>query len=62
MKAIYFMLTLLLQKPSKNSKAEDHLKVLERRLKLRGKRDINKLVNKSNTMQRRLPIYLNPKS
>ena len=62
MKAIYFMLTLLLQKPSKNSKAEDHLKALERRLKLRGKRDINKLVNKSNTMQRRLPIYLNTKS
>ena len=63
MEIIHFMLTLLLQKPSKNSKAKDHLKALERRMKLsKKKRDINKLVNESNTMQRRLPFYLNPDS
>ena len=62
MKAIYFMLTLLIQNPSKNSKAKDHLKGLQRRLKIWGKGYISKLVNKSNTMQRRLPFHLNPKS
>ena len=57
------MLTLLIQKTSKNSKAKDHLKALERRMKLSKKKgDINKLVNGSNTMQRRLPFYLNPNS
>ena len=55
------MLTLLLQKPSKNSKAKDYLKALQRRLKLWGKGNIKKIVNESNTMQRRLPFYLNPK-
>ena len=63
MKIIHFMLTLLIQKTSKNSKAKDHLKALERRMKLSKKKgDINKLVNGSNTMQRRLPFYLNPNS
>lgn len=51
-------LTLLLQKPSKKSKAKNHLKALERRLKLWGKENINKLVNESNTMQGR-PLYTN---
>ena len=54
MKAIHFMLSLLLKNPSKNSKAKDHLKALARRLKLCGKGDMNKLVNESNSMQGRL--------
>ena len=33
MKAIHFMITLLLQNPSKYSNAEDHLKALEKRIK-----------------------------
>ena len=54
MKAIHFMLSLLLKNPSKNWKAKDHLKALARRLKLCGKGDMNKLVNESNSMQGRL--------
>ena len=34
LKAVHFMPTLLLQKPSKSSEAEDHLQALERRIKL----------------------------
>ena len=34
LKAIHFMPPLLLQKPSKTLKAKDHLKALERRLRL----------------------------
>ena len=40
MKIIHFMLTLLIQKPSKNSKAKDHLKALERRMKLSKKKGV----------------------
>ena len=34
------MLTLLIQKTSKNSKAKDHLKALERRMKLSKKKGV----------------------
>ena len=33
MKAIHFMITLLLENPSKYSHAKDHLKTLENRIK-----------------------------
>lgn len=41
--AINFMLTLLLQKPSKTSKAKNHLKKIERGLKLWGKGYVKEL-------------------
>ena len=60
MKAIRFMITLLLKNPSKYSNANDHLKALEKRIRLWGKVYTNKLVNECNTMQGRLTFYLNP--
>ena len=55
LKAIYVMPTLFLQKPSKTSKAKDHLKALERRLRLWEEGNITKLVNESKTIKDRLP-------
>ena len=49
------MLALLLQKPSKASKTKDHVKALERKLRLWEEQNITKLVNKSKTIQERLP-------
>ena len=54
------MITLLLKNPSKYSNANDHLKALEKRIRLWGKVYTNKLVNECNTMQGRLTFYLNP--
>ena len=55
LKAIHVMPALLLQKPSKASKAKDHLKALERRLRLWEEGNITELVNESKTIQERLP-------
>ena len=59
MKAIHFIESLLLQKPSQKLKVKDRLKALERKLKQKtekwGKSDISKLFKESNTMQGRLP-------
>ena len=54
MKAIHVMPALLLRKPSKTSKANHHLKVLERRLRLWEEGNITELVNDSKTVQERL--------
>ena len=48
------MPAILLQKPSKTSKAKDHLKALERRLILWEEGTITELVNESKTIQDRL--------
>ena len=44
LKAIHVMLALLLQKPSQTSKAKDHLKALERRLRSWEEGNITELV------------------
>ena len=54
LKAIHVMLALLLQNPSRKSKARDHLIALERRLKLWSERSINKLLDESKEIQERL--------
>ena len=43
LKALHAMAALLLQKPSKNSKSKDHLKLLERRFEIWKEGNINKL-------------------
>ena len=55
MKAIHIMPALLLQKPSKNSKAKDHVRALERRFALWQKGEIEALVREAETLQSRLP-------
>ena len=55
LKAIHVMPVLLLQKPSKTSKAKDHLKASERRLRLWEEGNITELVNENKTIQDRLP-------
>ena len=45
------MPALLLQKPSKTSKTKDHLKALERRLRLWEEGNITELVNESIIIQ-----------
>ena len=55
LKAIHVMPVLLLQKPSKTSKAKDHLKVLERRLRLWEEGNITELMIESKTIQEILP-------
>ena len=45
------MPALLLQKPSKASKAKDHLKALERRLRVWEEENIIELVNEGKTIQ-----------
>ena len=55
MKAIHIMPSLLLQKPSKSSKAKDHVRNLERRLLAWQKGDIRALFDEASTIQARLP-------
>ena len=55
MKAISIMPALLLQKPSKNSKAKDHTKALERRLKIWKRGDFSDLFDEAKVIQSRLP-------
>ena len=54
LKAIHAMPALLLQKPSKSSKAKDHLQALERRIKLWDEGDIEGLLYEGMTIQQRL--------
>ena len=56
LKAIHAMPALLLQKPSRKTKARNHLIALEKRLKLWGERNINELLDESKEIQERLPI------
>ena len=53
-KAIHIMPSLLLQKPSKTSKAKDHTKAFERRMELWWNGDINALVFEAETIQNRM--------
>ena len=53
-KAIHIMPALLLQKPSKNSKAKDHVTALQRRLTLWHEGKINELRNEAYAIQQRL--------
>jgi len=55
------MASLLLQKPSKTSKAKDYVNALERRLQLWKERQINELIREGETIQRQLPNTLAPK-
>ena len=55
LKAIHVMPALLLQKASKTSKAKDHLKALERRIRLWEEGNITEIVKESKTIQERLP-------
>ena len=54
LKAIHAMPALLLQKPSKSSKAKDHLQALERRMKLWDEGDVEGLLYEGMTIQQRL--------
>ena len=54
MKAVMIMPSLPLQKPSKESKSNDHLKALERRMKLWQSGDLLGLLQDSLTIQRNL--------
>ena len=60
LKAIHVMPALLLQKPSRKSKARDYLIALERRLKLWGEGNINELLDESKENQERLPSTNTP--
>ena len=60
LKAIHVMPALLLQKPSKTSKAKDHLRALERRIRLWEEGNIIELVNESKAIQERLPSNNTP--
>ena len=51
LKAINSIPSLLLQKPSKTSKAKDHLKVMERRIDLWIKGKIDELLFEGETIQ-----------
>ena len=51
-KAIMIMLNLLLQKPSKNSKSKDHLKVIERRIELWTLEGLLDLLEEDETIQK----------
>ena len=53
-KAIMIMRNLILQKPSKNSKAKDHLKTLERRLESWISGDLLALLKEAETIQKSL--------
>ena len=55
LKAIHIISALLLQKPSKTPKGKDHLKALERRLRLWEEGNTTELVNESKTIPERLP-------
>ena len=55
LKSIHVMSALLLQKPSKNSKAKDHVVALERRLKFSENGNITGLGKEGESIQERLP-------
>ena len=55
-KAIMIMSSLLLQKPSKNSKSKDHLKLLERCIKLWTSGDLLDLLKEAKIIQKELRI------
>ena len=50
-KAIHIMPSLFLQKPSRTSKAKDHLKALERRIDLWSNGNIDELLFEDETIQ-----------
>ena len=54
LKVYHVLPSLFLQKPSKNSKARDHLRCLERRLESWNNGDIPSLVTEAQTIQNRL--------
>ena len=54
MKAVMIMPSLLLQKPSKESKTKDHLKALARRMELWQSDDLLELLQESLTIRRNL--------
>ena len=54
LRAVHVMPALLLQKPSKSSKAKDHLQVLERLIRLWDEGDIEGLLYEGMTIQQRL--------
>ena len=56
------MPSLLLQKPSKISKAKDHLKALERRIDLWSNGNIDDILFEGETIQSRLHHNSTPKS
>ena len=60
-KAIHIMPSLLLQKPSKTSKAKDHLKALERGIDLWSKGKIDELLFEGETIQLHLHHINTPK-
>ena len=60
MKAVHIMPALLLQKPSKTSKSCDHVKALERRLKMWQSGDFTKLLSEAEAIQSRM-ININTK-
>ena len=57
-KAIMIMPNLLLQKPSTNSKAKDHLTALERRMQSWLKGDLMELLHEGETIQKNLTQQL----
>ena len=57
-KAIMIMPNLLLQKPSKNSKAKDHLTASQRRMQSWLKGDLTKLLHEGETIQKNLTQQL----
>ena len=59
LKVVMIMLSLLLQKPSKNSKTKDHTKVLERRLQLCADGHLAKIL-KENTKTSMLMQFAKP--
>ena len=61
-KAIHIMPSLLFQKPSKISKAKDHLIALERRIDLWSNGNIDELLLEGETIQSRLHYVSTPKS
>ena len=56
LKAVYVMLALLLQKPSKSSESKDHHAALERRLKLWEEGKIEELFYERQTIQEKLTL------
>jgi len=60
-KALMIMPNLLLQKPSKTSKAKDHLKALERRLKTWKEGDVLELLREGETIQNLLQKIISKK-
>ena len=59
LKAVHIMPSLLLQKPSKNSKTKDHISALNRRLELWGEGKFDELLWEALTIQRGLKTILN---